>query len=57
MNDRRRKVILQVFKIFDKNQNGVIEMDDIRENYNAKFHPEVQSGKKTEDEILAEFIK
>ena len=56
MNDRRRKVILQVFKIFDKNQNGVIEMDDIRENYNAKFHPEVQSGKKTEDEILAEFL-
>ena len=56
MNDRRRKIILQVFKIFDKNQNGVIEMDDIRENYNAKFHPDVQSGKKTEEEVLAEFL-
>ena len=56
MNDRRRKIVLQVFKIFDKNQNGVIEIDDIRENYNAKFHPEVQSGKKTEEEILAEFL-
>jgi len=56
MNDRRRKIVLQVFKIFDKNQNGVIEMDDIRENYNAKFHPDVQSGKKTEEEVLAEFL-
>ena len=56
MNDRRRKIVLQVFKIFDKNQNGLIELDDIRENYNAKFHPDVQSGKKTEEEILAEFL-
>ena len=56
MNERRKKIILQVFKIFDKNQNGVIELDDIRENYNAKFHPEVQSGKKNEEEVLAEFL-
>ena len=56
MNDRRRKIVLQVFNVFDKNQNGVIEMDDIRENYNAKFHPDVQSGKKTEEEVLAEFL-
>ena len=56
MNERRKKIVLQVFKIFDKNQNGVIEMDDIRENYNAKLHPEVQSGKKTEEEVLAEFL-
>ena len=56
MNDRRRKIVLQVFNVFDKNQNGVIELDDIRENYNAKFHPDVQSGKKTEEEVLAEFL-
>ena len=56
MNDRRRKIILQVFKIFDKNQNGLVEMDDIRESYNAKLHPDVQSGKKNEEEVLAEFL-
>ena len=56
MNDRRRKIVLQAFKAFDKNQNGVIEMDDIRENYSAKSHPDVQSGKKTEEEVLAEFL-
>ena len=56
MNDRRRNIVLQAFKIFDKNQNGVIEKDDIRDNYNAKLHPDVQSGKKTEEEVLAEFL-
>ena len=56
MNDRRRKIILQVFKIFDKNQNGVIELDDIRDSYNAKLHPDVKSGKKNEEEVLAEFL-
>ena len=56
MNDRRRKIVLQVFNVFDKNQNGVIEMDDIRDSYNAKCHPDVQSGKKTEEEVLAEFL-
>ena len=56
MNDRRRKIVLQAFKMFDKNQNGVIEMDDIRDSYNAKLHPEVRSGKKNEEEVLAEFL-
>ena len=56
MNDRRRKIVLQAFRQFDKNLNGVIEMDDIRDNYNAKMHPDVQSGKKNEEEILAEFL-
>ena len=56
MNERRKKIVLQAFKVFDKNQNGVVEMDDIRENYNAKLHPDVQSGKKNEEEVLAEFL-
>ena len=56
MSDRRRNIVLQAFKVFDKKQNGVIEKDDIRDNYNAKLHPDVQSGKKTEEEVLAEFL-
>ena len=31
-------------------------MDDIKKVYNAKMHPEVKAGKKTEDEVLGEFI-
>ena len=56
MNDRRRKIVLQVFRLFDKNQKGIIDMDDIRDNYNAKLHPDVLSGKKDEEEVLAEFL-
>ena len=40
----------------DKNGNGNIEVDDIKGVYNASKHPDVKSGKKTEDEILGEFL-
>ena len=56
MNERRKRIIQQAFKAIDKNGIGLIELDDIRENYNAKMHPDVLSGKKTEEEVLAEFL-
>eukprot|EP00339_Tiarina_fusa_P016332 CAMPEP_0117023572 /NCGR_PEP_ID=MMETSP0472-20121206/17580_1 /TAXON_ID=693140 ORGANISM="Tiarina fusus, Strain LIS" /NCGR_SAMPLE_ID=MMETSP0472 /ASSEMBLY_ACC=CAM_ASM_000603 /LENGTH=64 /DNA_ID=CAMNT_0004729731 /DNA_START=2362 /DNA_END=2559 /DNA_ORIENTATION=+ len=45
------------FKKLDKTNNGVLSLDDIRGVYNAKHHPDVKSGKKTEDEILGEFLE
>ena len=56
MNERRKKIVVQVFKSLDKNKNGMIDLDDIRDTYNAKTHPDVLTGKKTEDEVLAEFL-
>ena len=56
MNDRRRKIVTQVFKLFDRNQTGYVELDDIRDNFNPKLHPSVLAGKKNEEEILAEFL-
>lgn len=41
----------------DSDGSGVIELNDIKGVYNAKCHPEVRSGKKTEDEILGEFLE
>ena len=32
-------------------------MSDIKSFYNAKNHPDVKSGKKTEDEILSDFLE
>ena len=43
---------MKAFAIMDKDGSGVIEIDDIRQKYNAKMHPDVKAGKKTEDEIL-----
>ena len=56
MNDFRKGICKKAFAKMDKNGNGSIELDDIRGVYNAKQHPDVKSGKKTEDEILAEFL-
>ena len=32
-------------------------MLDIKDSYNAKLHPDVKSGKKTEEDILGEFLE
>ena len=56
MNDRRKNLVKIIFETFDKNKSGYIDLDDIRDVYSAKNHPDVISGKKTEDEVLAEFL-
>ena len=56
MNDKRKAVASRVFKIMDNNNSGQVDINDIRQTYNAKKHPDVMSGKKTEDEILSEFL-
>jgi hypothetical protein len=40
----------------DKDNSGVLDISDIKGVYNAKKHPDVIAGKKTEDEILFEFL-
>ena len=56
MNKRRIAIVKKAFAILDKNGNGLVELDDIRGTYNASKHPDVKSGKKTEDEVLGEFL-
>jgi len=40
----------------DKTGDGVITIDDLRGTYSGRKHPQVISGEKTEDEVLAEFL-
>jgi len=56
MNQTRRGLVRKAFDKLDRNGNGVVELDDIRGVYNAKNHPDVKLGKKTEDEVLTEFL-
>lgn len=56
MNNFRKALVKKAFNKIDKNGNGLIEVDDIKASYNAKHHPDVKSGKKSEDEVLAEFL-
>ena len=57
MNERRKRIIVQAYKSLGKGGIDLdIYLDDIREKYNANNHPDVISGKKTEEEVLAEFL-
>ena len=54
MNDFRKNLVNQVFNILDINGNGEISFDELQAKYSANNHPEVLSGKKTENEVLKE---
>ena len=56
MNERRKRLIKILFDSFDKNKTGFIDLDEIRNSYSPVNQPDVLSGKKTEDEALAEFL-
>lgn len=56
MNEFRKGFAMKAFNIMDKDKSGTLDIDDIRQRYNAKKHPDVIAGKKTEDEILYEFL-
>mgnify|MGYP000353094827 CR=1 FL=1 len=57
LNPSRRKIVGQAFNKLDKDGNGYIDINDIRGVYSAKTHPDVLAGKKTEEQILLEFLE
>ena len=48
MNNFRRGLAEKAFKVMDKDRSGVLDINDIKDVYNAKKHPDVIKGKKTE---------
>ena len=46
----------KAFLKFDKDGSGEIEACDLKGVYNCNFHPKVQSGEMTEDEVFLEFL-
>ena len=54
--ERRKRLITILFDTLDKNKIGYIDLDVLRNAYNPKNHPDVLSGKRSEDEVLAEFL-
>ncbi len=57
MNSERRALAVKAFNLLDKNQNGKIEVVDIVQTYNCRKHPAFIEGRKTEEQILAEFLQ
>jgi len=56
MNEKRRNIVTLSFKNFDADGNGHISIEDLKGRYNAKNHPDVKLGKKTEEDVLYEFL-
>ena len=57
MNQFRTQLAIKAFKKIDFNGDGVLDISDIKGKYDASKHPDVKSGKKTEDEVLKEFLE
>jgi len=56
LNLRRAQLVLLAFDILDADKGGFVDIDDIADKYNAKTNPDVMSGKKTEKQVLKEFL-
>ena len=56
LNLRRAQLVLLAFDILDKDKGGFVDIDDIADKYNAKTNPDVIAGKKTEKQVLKEFL-
>ena len=56
LNPRRLDMVHQAYAVLDKDGSGQVTIDDIRIAYDVSFHPDFQSGRKTADEVLADFM-
>lgn len=56
INNYRKKLVEQAFAKFDRDGSGSVTIDDLKGLYNAKFHPDVKAGKKTEEQVFKEFL-
>ena len=56
LNEFRKRILKQVFNKLDNGEKGFITVGTIRNEYNPRGNPLVRQGKRTEDEILAEFL-
>ena len=56
MSDKRKAIVERTFKKIDKDKDNMLTIRDIEGIYNASNHPDVKMGKKTEWEVLKEFL-
>ncbi|CAE8623298.1 unnamed protein product [Polarella glacialis] len=57
LSDRRRAVVREAFASMDANGDGVLTTEDLKMKYQSFSHPDITSGKRTEEEIFGEFLK
>lgn len=53
----RKDLVTQAYRKLDKDGSGTVDINDLKGVYDAKQHPDVRAGKKTEEDILGEFLE
>lgn len=48
MNDFRKALVEKAFRFIDRDGSGCLDLEDVKNIYNASRHPDVISGRKTE---------
>jgi len=56
INERRQKLIMMAFATLDKTGNGLIDSDDVADNFDANHHPEVMAGNMHPKQALGDFL-
>ena len=56
MNKRRTELVRLAFDKLDRNENGRVDVDDVRGYYDASEHPRCKSGEATVEEVLEAFL-
>ena len=56
VNQNRLTIIEKVFNNFNKDNNGKVSINEMKYSFNPSGHPDVINGKKSEEEILGEFL-
>lgn len=49
LNNKRLQLVEKAFQKIDRDGSGFLDINDIRDSYNASKHPDVIDGKRTED--------
>lgn len=57
LNENRKKLVHLAFRKLDTDGSGAVEFHEIKSLYNASSHPDVIMNKRTEQEVLTEFMQ
>ena len=56
MSEARIAVVKKAYAKMDVNGDGSVRLDDIAQFFDASKHPDVVSGKKSEQDLYMEFM-
>lgn len=57
LSQARTALVHKAFALMDPGRNGVISLEDLRDNYDVSLFPSVRAKKKSKQQALAEFLR